>query len=130
MPAIVISYRREDSRDITRRIYAALADRYGKNSVYIDIHDIPGGVDFRVHIRQTLQRALVMLAVVGTEWRGVRPDGSARILEPGDPVRAEVETAFARTAGLPDAVVPATRPWSARLLPTPLPGRFSPLCLP
>ena len=56
MPAIVISYRREDSRDITRRIYAALADRYGKNSVYIDIHDIPGGVDFRVHIR-TAQEA-------------------------------------------------------------------------
>ena len=116
MPVIVISYRREDSRDITRRIHAALADRYGKNSVYIDIHDIPGGVDFRVHIRQTLQRALVMLAVVGTEWRGVRPDGSARILEPDDPVRAEVETAFAnRRAVMPVLVHGACMPSEADL---------------
>ena len=63
MPIIVISYRRQDSNDIARRIYEALKVRYGEKSVYIDIESIQPSADYRVHIRQTLERALVMLAV-------------------------------------------------------------------
>jgi TIR domain len=87
MPIIVISYRRQDSNDIARRIYEQLKANYGEKSVYIDIESIQPSADYRVHIRQTLERALVMLAVIGTEWAGVRADGSVRIFEPDDPVR-------------------------------------------
>lgn len=95
MPVIVISYRRQDSKDITRRIYDQLVRRYGKNSVYIDVDSIQPSADYRVHIRQTLERALVMLAVIGQQWSGPRAGGTARIFDQDDPVRVEVETALA-----------------------------------
>ena len=111
MPIIVISYRRQDSNDIARRIYEALKVRYGEKSVYIDIESIQPSADYRVHIRQTLERALVMLAVIGTQWRGVRPDGGARIFDPDDPVRDEVETMLAnRRAVMPVLVNGAAMP--------------------
>jgi hypothetical protein len=111
MPIIVISYRRQDSNDIARRIYEELKAKYGAKSVYIDIESIQPSADYRIHIRQTLERALVMLAVVGTEWRGARPDGSVRIFEPNDPVRDEVETMLAnRRAVMPILVNGAVMP--------------------
>ena len=111
MPIIVISYRRQDSNDIARRIYERLKANYGEKSVYIDIESIQPSADYRVHIRQTLERALVMLAVIGTEWAGVRADGSVRIFEPDDPVRDEVETVLAnRRAVMPVLVNGARMP--------------------
>jgi TIR domain len=111
MPIIVISYRRQDSNDIARRIYEQLKANYGEKSVYIDIESIQPSADYRVHIRQTLERALVMLAVIGTQWAGVRADGSVRIFEPDDPVRDEVETVLAnRRAVMPVLVNRARMP--------------------
>ena len=111
MPIIVISYRRQDSNDIARRIYEQLKANYGDKSVYIDIESIQPSADYRVHIRQTLERALVMLAVIGTEWADVRADGSVRIFEPDDPVRDEVETMLAnRRAVMPVLVNGARMP--------------------
>jgi hypothetical protein len=95
MPVIVISYRRADSSDMARRICAQLASRYGKDRVYIDVDSILPSADYRTHIRHALERALVMLSVIGTEWSGPRTDRSARIFDPDDPVRIEVETALA-----------------------------------
>lgn len=95
MPIIVISYRRQDSRDITRRVYENLVRRYGKKSVYMDIHsNLPSG-DYRAQVRQAVHRALVMLTVIGPRWIGPRPNAVARIFDPDDPVRIEVETALA-----------------------------------
>jgi len=95
MPVILISYRRADSKDITGRIHEQLVSRYGKKSVYIDIDSIQPSADYRVHITQALERALVMVAVIGKDWAGPRAEGKARIFDADDPVRAEVETAFA-----------------------------------
>jgi hypothetical protein len=125
MPIIVISYRRQDSNDIARRIYEALKVRYGEKSVYIDIESIQPSADYRVHIRQTLERALVMLAVIGTQWRGVRPDGGARIFDPDDPVRDEVETMLAnRRAVMPVLVNGAAMPGDSEIPPSLLPFRY------
>ena len=117
MPIIVISYRRQDSNDIARRIYEQLKANYGEKSVYIDIESIQPSADYRVHIRQTLERALVMLAVIGTQWAGVRADGSVRIFEPDDPVRDEVETVLAnRRAVMPVLVNGARMPTETEVL--------------
>jgi hypothetical protein len=111
MPIIVISYRRQDSNDVARRIYKQLKANYGEKSVYIDIESIQPSADYRIHIRQTLERALVMLAAIGTQWRGVRADGGVRIFEPDDPVRDEVETMLAnRRAVMPVLVNGAQMP--------------------
>jgi len=94
MPVIVISYRRKDSGDLSRRIHRELAKRYGTKSVYIDVDSILPSADYRVHIRHTLERALVMLAVIGKDWSGPRVEGGARIFDHDDPVRIEVQTAL------------------------------------
>ncbi len=95
MPVILISYRRADSKEIVRRIHEQLVARYGKSSVYIDIDSILLSADYRVHITQALERALVMVAVIGKDWAGPRAEAKPRIFDADDPVRAEVETAFA-----------------------------------
>ena len=45
---IFISYRRADSQYATDRIYEKLAAQFGADSVFMDIDDIPLGVNFSV----------------------------------------------------------------------------------
>jgi hypothetical protein len=111
MPVILISYRRADSKEIAGRIHKELVSRYGKKSVYIDIDDILPSADYRVHITQALERALVMVTVIGKVWAGPRPEGKPRIFDADDPVRAEVETALGnRRSVLPVLVNGADMP--------------------
>ncbi|HVO43348.1 MAG TPA: TIR domain-containing protein [Aggregatilineales bacterium] len=91
--SIFISYRRDDSSDITGRIYDHLIGYFGKGAVFKDVYSIPYGVDFREHLRGTLKSCRVMLVVIGDRWLTVADsDGKRRLEDPGDFVRAEVET--------------------------------------
>jgi len=94
MADICISYRRADSQAITGRIFDRLIAHYGKDSVFIDIDNIPAGTDFRQYLSKTLLKATVLLAVVGPKWLGAGKGGPDRIHDESDPVRVEVETAF------------------------------------
>ena len=47
MPKIIISYRRSDSDAIAGRIRDRLAGYYGDDSIFMDIDNIPFGMDFR-----------------------------------------------------------------------------------
>lgn len=49
MSKILISYRREDSADVTGRIYDRLIQAF-QNAVFRDVDSIPFGVDFRRHL--------------------------------------------------------------------------------
>jgi chemotaxis protein histidine kinase CheA len=93
VPRIAISYRRGDSSAITGRIFDRLADRYGRDSVFRDIDNIPLGVDFREYIDGMLKKTDVTLVVIGRRWLGATR-GRRRIDDPADPVRVEVETAL------------------------------------
>jgi TIR domain len=95
MPKIAISYRRTDS-DVTGRIFDRLVQRYGRNSIFRDIDDIPFGIDFRKVVNDALQGTDALIAIVGPNWRGARTFGAARINEANDPVRIEVEAAIQR----------------------------------
>jgi TIR domain-containing protein len=93
MPRITISYRRNDSLDITGRIYGRLARHFGREAVFRDIDDIPPGADFRGHIGRVLDESDIVLVIVGPGWIG--PDNERRRLaSPADPVRIEIETAL------------------------------------
>lgn len=96
MPKIAISYRRSDTSAMSGRIFDRLVAHYGKHSVFIDIDNIPIGVDFRDHVGETLQRTDVLLAVIGAQWIGVNDAGEPRMSEENDPVRVEIETALAQ----------------------------------
>jgi hypothetical protein len=96
MTQIFLSYRRADSDVIAGRIRDRLARAYGDKSVFMDIDNIPFGVDFRSHIKATLFDGDVLLAVVGPKWLGRDETGRSRLAEETDPVRLELEAALER----------------------------------
>ncbi len=93
-PKIILSYRRSDSAGIAGRLFDRLRNRFGKDSVYMDIDSIPYGTNFRTHIAEALQDCRVLLAIVGPNWIGRRLWFKARIFDRNDPIRVEIETAL------------------------------------
>jgi uncharacterized membrane protein len=63
-----------------------------------------------------VERAHVLLAIIGKDWTGPRPGATSRIFDPDDPVRAEVETALAENVRvMPVLVNDATMPKEAEV---------------
>jgi hypothetical protein len=60
----------------------------------MDIDSNPIGVDYRVHIDESLKRCELLLAVIGDHWLGPGEVGARRIDDPGDLVRLEVSSAL------------------------------------
>jgi CubicO group peptidase (beta-lactamase class C family) len=96
MAKIIISYRRADTDAIAGRIRDRLTDHYSDDAVFMDVDDIPFGIDFREHIKEEFADGDILVAVVGPEWLGRGEDGRLRIAETSDPVRVEVEAALQR----------------------------------
>ena len=65
MAKIAISYRRADTEVMTGRIRDRLADRYGEDTVFMDIDNIPFGKDFRVHISEAIVQSDILLVILG-----------------------------------------------------------------
>ena len=93
MTRIIISYRRDDSLDITGRIFDRLTGHFGREAIFRDIDNIPPGADFRRHIDRVLDESDIVLAIVGPRWIGP-DDQQLRLASPADPVRLEIETAL------------------------------------
>jgi len=96
MAKITISYRRDDSMDITGRIFDRLTSRYGRDTVFRDIDNIPPGRDFREHIGASIDDCDVLMVVVGPRWMGGERHAQPRIQSDTDYVRVEVEAALSR----------------------------------
>ena len=112
---IAISYRREDSTAITGRLYDRLQGEFGKTRVFMDFDSIPYGVDFREHIRQTLQQVTALVVVIGPHWSESR-EGVRRLDDSTDFVRFEVKAALEQgIAIIPVLVNNATMPKSEQL---------------
>ncbi len=95
MPKVFISYRREDSADISLTIYENLMEALGERNVFFDVDAIPPGVNFAEHIRGWIDQADVFLAVIGERWNEAK-NGRPRLDNPHDFVRIEIEAALAR----------------------------------
>lgn len=117
---IFISYRRSDSDAIAGRIRDRLALQFGEDSVFMDIDNIPPGVDFRTHIRSALAQADAAVVVIGTEWLGLENGGHRRIDNPDDPVRTELEAALTRNMPVIPVLVRGARMPSQSDLPASL----------
>ena len=110
-PKIIVSYRRSES-GTAGRIFDRLVAHFGASSVFIDVDNIPYGVDFRKHIGEALEASDLLLAIVGNGWLGPIAEGKYRIAEESDPVRVEIEAALERDISLlpvlvDDAKMPA-----------------------
>ena len=84
---IFISYRREDSEAYTGHIYSCLTRKFGKETIFRDVDNIPMGADFRRTLDQQLAGCRVLLAIIGPEWTK-----NPRLQEEDDSVRIEIES--------------------------------------
>lgn len=97
MSKIFISYRHEDSADVTGRLYDRLTYRFGRGNVIRDVDSIPLGVDFRDFLANAVGQCRVFLVVIGERWLDARNEsGQRRLEDPHDFVRIEIEAALRR----------------------------------
>jgi hypothetical protein len=117
MSKILISYRREDSADVTGRIYDRLVQKFGQGAVFKDVDSIPLGVDFRIYLDEQVAKCEVFLAVIGRDWmKNMGSTGKTRLDDPRDFVRIEIESALKRQIPvIPVLVSGATIPPAKRL---------------
>lgn len=120
---VFISYRRQDSAMAVGRICDRLALELGNHLIFRDIDDIPLGVKFTDHIDRNLRKCTVILAVIGNDWVGRRPNGTRRIDEFADFVRLEIEIGLQR--GIP--LIPVIIEPAEMLSPSELPPSISEL---
>ncbi len=94
--ALFINYRRDDSISEARLIKNALVTEYGAGRVFMDVESIELGDEWPKKIKAKLERANVLIAVIGPEWlrAGMDEWGRRRIDQPKDWVRLELEYAF------------------------------------
>ena len=94
---IFISYRRIDSEGYAGRIYDRLAPHFGDNAIFMDVDDIPAGVDFVKYLENEVQSCDVLIALIGKQWLHVKDEhGTRRLDDPNDFVRIEIATALQR----------------------------------
>jgi hypothetical protein len=114
---IFICYRRQDSDAVTGRIRDRLVSHYGKTAVFMDIDNIPFGIDFRKYVKGELAKAQLVLAIIGPQWLAAGHDGGRRIDEDLDPVRVELETALRASIPVVPVLVSAAAVPAHRELP-------------
>ncbi len=103
MAQIFISYRRGPTGYVAHLLAEQIKAEFGPKAVFMDIDNVPLGVDFRDYIGAAVSECQVLLVLIGDDWLTARlPDGTRRIDAPGDFVRVEIEAALQR--GIP--VVP------------------------
>ena len=92
---IFISYRRDDARGASGRLYDWLRIAFGREHVFRDVHSIGLG-QWRDKIDQALARSAVCLAIVGPRW--AQGENLTRLHDEADMVRHELATALAAVA--------------------------------
>jgi TIR domain len=97
LASVFISYRRDDTAGHAGRLAHDLIERFGRDSVFMDIDAISPGVDFEQRIHEALSACDVVLVLIGDEWTSLRtPDGRRRLDDDEDFVRKEVTAALGR----------------------------------
>lgn len=93
MSKIFISYRRDDTQHQADRLYEQLIDTFEKSHVFMDIDNIPLGVDFAYYLDQQVGQCEVLLALMGRHWLS---EMQRRAVDPADFVRIEIASALNR----------------------------------
>ena len=94
---VFICYRRQDSGGYAGRIYDRLAKRLGRKSVFIDVDNIPPGLDFVDVLSERVGKCDALIAVIGRNWVSISDkENRRRIDDPRDFVRIEIEAALER----------------------------------
>lgn len=121
MKRIFISYRRQDSQHQADRLHAHLkqAVQDPDEQIFIDVDNIPLGVDFFVHLDSKVGQCDVLLALIGPGWLDARdPVANVRRLDdPADFVRIEIASALKRGVPVVPVLLDGTPPPHPKDLP-------------
>ncbi len=72
MPSrIFISYRRDDDPNGAARVHDALAARFGKSSLFMDVDDLLVGLRFDEELAKALAACDVFISIIGGRWMDV-----------------------------------------------------------
>lgn len=112
--AIFISYRRADTAYVVDRLSHTLAEEFGRESVFRDLDLIRLGESLNKRIAEAIDKASVVLAVIGKEWLKEQQDAAGNVNK--DWVVLELSLALEKQKPLiPILVEPATLPEAERL---------------
>lgn len=92
---IFISFRNGDGDVLADHIDGELRRQFGDDNVFRSGRSIPPGMAFDKVLYDALNRACVLLVIIGPRWAGVTDSGGRRIDVPGDWVRTEVALSLA-----------------------------------
>lgn len=114
---IFISYRRADSDDEAKSIYANLVAAFGEAAAFMDIDKIYLGENFQAKIEEEIINCDVVLVIIGPAWTMITDENNHRRLHnPDDFVRREVEFGLRhKKRVIPVLVNNATMPTTADL---------------
>src|SRR5262245_55212767 len=94
---IFINYRREDSAPTAGRLHDHLAQVFGRKHIFMDVDEIPAGIDFVAHLNRQVAACKVLLVVIGPHWLDVKNEaGQRRLNQPDDFVAIEIGAALTR----------------------------------
>jgi hypothetical protein len=97
--SIFVCYRRDDAAAAAGRLRDRLEQAFGADAVFMDVHEIPPGVDFRIYSRAVLSSCSVVLVVIGRRWLSATDvRGQPRLTNEADFVRVEIATALSGSA--------------------------------
>lgn len=92
---IFISYRRDDTAPAAGRLYDRFSRLLGRSRVFLDVGAIDAGENFEEKISEEINKADVVLVLIGKKWMDVSPGGDKpRLFNDGDHVGFEVRTAL------------------------------------
>ena len=92
---IFINYRRGDDPGYTQALFGKLEGTFAREQLFMDVDNIPAGMDFVRYLDEQVAACDVLLAVIGPHWLSAADEKGARRLEqPGDFVRIEVGSAL------------------------------------
>jgi tetratricopeptide (TPR) repeat protein len=117
---VFISYRREETAWQAGWLFDRLVDRFGRGQIFKDIDSIELGDDFVEVITAAVGSCDVLLALIGDRWLTIADgQGPARLEDPEDFVRLELEAALTRNVRvIPILVAGARMPRPDQLPPS------------
>jgi tetratricopeptide (TPR) repeat protein len=114
--SVFVNYRTRDAKFGAAACYERLADHFGAQRVFRDCVSMLPGAVYPREIREALERAEVLLVLIGPEWMATDEDGRPLIERPSDWVRREIARSLERDIEVIPVLLDGTgKPDPARL---------------
>ena len=117
---VFINYRRSDTRHVAGRLRDQLVNRFGEDSVFVDVESIQPGEDYVAAIDGAVSSCNYMLVLIGEDWLTPDDGGVRRIDDPNDRLRLEIEAGLRHQTTVIPVLVDAARMPKSRELPASL----------